>query len=153
MTTKRFHDIDQLVIDLRKETRAAAREAARSVFGDKVKLGSFHVTPAESLRHFLKMGPQGRDQIRETLGPEGYAAFAQMQLENLAKQRGVGPVGAAGLFNMLGISGEGDSARNTPVEPFDAAQDERTMATPAPRLTAGAPPVEGEVDAEPELLL
>ena len=103
MAVHRFHPLDQIIMDMRSEIEAGAGEAVASVFGDSVKLGQFHVTPTEEARFFLGMAPQLREQLRETLGEDVYQQYLGQQLHNVSKQRGVGPVGAQALFQMLGL--------------------------------------------------
>ena len=160
--TRRFHPLDELVLGLRKEARAAAAQAAKDVLGDRIALGSFHITPGESLAHFLRMSPQEREQMRESLGEDVYVQYAQMQLENMSKRRGVGPVGAARLFDMLGVFSRpplhGDATAPAGAESATASVDSARNMGPEPQqLPAPAQPQEAAVepaaqeDGEPEL--
>lgn len=116
--------------------QGAARQAANTFLQSKVRLGTIHTTPTEQLTSFLSMEPQVREHVREQLGEEAYRAWAQQQLRTLAGKKGVGPQGAAALFDMLGI-----------FEP-------PTAAVPEGELTTAEPPIETEepedVEAEPE---
>ncbi len=151
--TRRFHPLDQVVMKVREQARGAAQQAARNVFGDRITLGSFHTTPGEQLMHFLRMGPQGREQLRETMGEEQYGAFVQMQLEAMATRRGVGPEGAAALFDALGIMGRPTTAAGTGVFPEELPASAAQEAGAGLSAPSAGDDLFAEDEGEPQLIL